>query len=183
MKKYFRAGLALLIPLALVYQVLIWIYRFSEGIVLDLIPASLGYQWWYPLVAIIGVAVIIFLIGLIFSWITPVRWVKKMIDKHILNKIPIINTIYKFGTDVSDSFISDIKQNGDLKIVELMFAGQPSLGVLTDEKNNIVFVPTAPNPLNGFIMRTKEYRVIDMTFTDLVKSLASLGRINGDKWK
>jgi uncharacterized membrane protein len=107
---------------------------------------------------------------------------KNAIDKYIINKIPFIKTIYKFGTDVSDSFVSDIKQDGELKVVELIFAGHPSLGVLTDEKNHIIFVPTAPNPLNGFVVKTKEYRVIDMTFTDLVKSLASLGRITDDKW-
>jgi uncharacterized membrane protein len=182
MKKYFRAGLALLIPLALVYQVVIWIYQFSENTVLTLIPEWLEYQWWYTLVAIAGVFVIIFIIGLLFSWITPIRWIKDAIDKYIINRIPFIKTIYKFGTDVSDSFVSDIRKDGELKVVEIIFAGHPSLGVLTDEKNNIIFVPTAPNPLNGFVVKTKEYRVMDMTFTDLVKSLASLGRITDDKW-
>jgi uncharacterized membrane protein len=183
MKKYFKTGLALIIPLALVYQITLWIYDFSESIVLNFIPEFIDYQWWHTLAALLGIVIIIFMVGLIFSWIAPVRWIKQAIDKYILHKIPFISTVYKFGTEISDSFISDINQNGDLQVVEVMFAGQVSLGVLTDEKNHIVFVPTAPNPLNGFIVKTSDYKKLDMRFTELVKTLASLGRVNGSKWK
>lgn len=183
MKKYFKAGLALLIPLALVYQVLMWIYKFSEGIVLGLIPEWLEYEWWYTLVAILGVFIIILFIGIIFSWVKPIKWIKNKIDKYILHKIPIVSTIYKFGTEVSDSFVSDIKEDGDMQMVEVDFGTVKMMGVLTDPKNDIVFVISAPSPLTGFVMKTKNYTFLDMKFMDAVKINTSLGRINGDKWK
>jgi uncharacterized membrane protein len=108
---------------------------------------------------------------------------KHKLERYILNKIPVVNKIYNFGKEISDSFIVDIKEDGDLKIVEVMFAGQKSLGVLTDEKNHVVFIPTAPNPLNGFIVKTNKYVITEMTFVELVQLLASLGKINGSKWK
>jgi len=120
---------------------------------------------------------------LIFSNVKPLRWLKAKIEKYTIEKIPVINKIYSFGKDISDSFITDIKGDGDLQVVEAIFAGQKSLGALTDVKNNIIFIPTAPNPLNGFLIKTNEYKIIDMTFIELVQSLASLGRVNGNKWK
>lgn len=183
MKRFFNIGLSLLIPFVLVIQVMWWIYGLFNNLVKQLIPTSLGYHWTYPIIFIVVLFVLIVLIGFIFSFIKPLKWIKHKIEHHILNRIPIVNKIYNFGKDISDSFISDIKEDGDLQVVEVIFAGQKSLGVLTDEKHNVVFVPTAPNPLNGFIMNTSEYKKIDMTFVELVQSLASLGRINGSKWK
>jgi uncharacterized membrane protein len=182
MKKYFKAGLALIVPIALVYQVLIWVYNFSEGLLLEIIPDSLGYQWWYTLVAILGVAVIIFLLGLTFTILAPARWIKTKIDKYIIHKVPVVNTIYKFGTEVSDSFIADVKDDGDLQMVEVDFGVMKMMGVLTDAKNDLVFVISAPSPLTGFVIKTKNYKFVNMKFIDAVKINTSLGRVNGDKW-
>lgn len=123
------------------------------------------------------------LLGVLISIIKPIAWLKHKIEHYIIKRIPFVNKVYGFGKDIADSFIVDINDDGNLKVVEVMFAGQKSLGVLTDEYNSIVFVPTAPNPLNGFIVKTHEYDIINMSFTELVQSLASLGRINGSKWE
>lgn len=183
MKKFFKVGLSLLIPFALVSQVLWWVYGVFSNIVKQIMPTSMGYLWWYPIAFIVAIFIAIVIIGFIFSFLKPLKWLKHKLEKYILNKIPVVNKIYNFGKDISDSFISDIKEDGDLQVVELMFSGQKSLGVLTDEKNGIIFVPTAPNPLNGFIVKTIKYIKVEMTFVELVQSLASLGRINGSKWK
>jgi uncharacterized membrane protein len=183
MKRFFKIGLSIIIPFLLVIQIFYWFYNFVYNIIIDYLPHNMEYQWWYAIIAVLGVLIVITIIGMIFNLIAPIRWLKNRFDKYIVDRIPIVNKIYNFGKDISDSFISDIKEDGDLKVVEVMFAGQMSLGVLTDESNDIVFVPTAPNPLNGFIMKTKDYKKMDMSFTDLIQSLASLGKVNGSKWK
>ena len=183
MKKFFRVGLGLLIPFALVAQVLWWVYNMFNNLVKQIIPTSMTYLWWYPIAFIVGILIAIVIIGIIFSFIKPLHWIKHKLERYILNKIPVVNKIYNFGKEISDSFIVDIKEDGDLKVVEVMFAGQKSLGVLTDEKNHVVFIPTAPNPLNGFIVKTNKYHITEMTFVELVQLLASLGKINGRKWK
>ena len=154
-----------------------------NNLVKQIIPTSMTYLWWYPIAFIVVILISIVIIGIIFSFIKPLHWMKHKLERYILNKIPVVNKIYNFGKEISDSFIVDIKEDGDLKIVEVMFAGQKSLGVLTDEKNHVVFIPTAPNPLNGFIVKTNKYHIIEMTFVELVQLLASLGKINGRKWK
>lgn len=180
--KHFKYGIATLIPFALVIQVLWWVYQFVSNLVISITPLTMEYQWWYVIVFIVGVVIAIYILGLLFHFILPLRWIKTKIEKHIINRLPIVNKVYNFGKDISDSFIADIKDDGELKVVEVMFAGQKSLGVLTDPVHHIIFVPTAPNPLNGFIIQTNDYIIKDMSFIELVQTLASLGRINGSKW-
>jgi uncharacterized membrane protein len=54
--------------------------------------------------------------------------------------------------------------------------------LLSNEENKIIFIPTAPNPVNGFLTKVDSYTVTDLTFVDLLKMLGSLGNIGGDKW-
>jgi uncharacterized membrane protein len=100
-----------------------------------------------------------------------------------MNRIPIVNKVYNFGKDISDSFISDIKEDGDLQVVEVDFGGIKMLGVLTDPVNDIVFVLSSPSPLTGFTFKTKHYKKLDISFMDAVQINTSLGRINGKRWK
>jgi len=183
MKKYFRLGLGLLVPILLVAQVLIWGYGFIHNLIVSYLPSEIEFQWYFVFLAILITIVFIYIVGIIFSFIKPIAWIKHRVEKYIIDKIPIVNKVYGFGKDISDSFITDIKEDGNLKVVEVMFAGQLSLGILTDEKHNIVFVPTAPNPLNGFVMKTDEYKVTDISFTSFIQILASLGKTNGKLWK
>lgn len=186
MKKYFKFGLGLLIPITLVILVAYWIYNLFNKLTRIITPVAWGYEWWYPLVVLVGIVIVIFLLGLTFSWITPLQWVKRQIE-IVISKMPVLNKVYSFGKDISDSFITDINGDGDLQVVEVMFAGQLQLGVITgsDENNvKIIFVPTAPNPLNGFVFKTNDYRIIpEFKFIEFIQLLASLGRTNGRKWK
>ncbi len=94
-----------------------------------------------------------------------------------------MNKIYNFGKDVSDSFITDIKEGGNFPIVEIDLGMGKMLGVLTDEENGIVFVISAPIPSSGFVIKTDKYRKLDMTLIDNIQINASLGKVNGSKWK
>ena len=182
MKKYFKTGLATLIPIALPTIIVMWLYDVFKGFIKDVIPTSLGYEWWYVVVFLIALVIGILLLGIIMSFIKPLRWIKAKIEK-LIDKVPSIIKIYNFGKEIADSYITDIKDDGDLEVVEVMFAGQKTLGILNDKKNNLVFIPTAPNPLNGFIIKTTEYIETDISMVNFLKMLASLGKINGWRWK
>jgi len=180
MSKYLKIGVGVLIPFALVVQVLWWVYSFVANLLHQYYTV---FEWWVPFAFIGALWVALTVLGFIVYLIKPIAWAKHRVEKYVINKIPVVNKIYGFGKELTDSFIVDIKHDGDLKVVEVKFAGQPSLGVLTDEYNGIVFIPTAPNPLNGFIVKTHEYDIINMKFTELVQTLASLGKLHGSKWE
>lgn len=185
MKKYFKTGLATLIPVALVYQVGLWVFGFSQGVVNNVENMlSIDFAWYAPLLAIVGVLFIILTLGVVFN-LKLFKTSKGYIETHVINRIPVVRNIYNFGKDVSESFISaqENTDNDELKIVEVYMGPITMLGVLTDVENSLVFVVSAPSPLTGFVMKTDNYKVLDMTFSDLVQINTSLGKINGGKWK
>jgi uncharacterized membrane protein len=59
--------------------------------------------------------------------------------------------------------------------VEFPKAGVYSIGFLTNE--NTVFVPTTPNPTSGFLIKTDQYEIIDMSVEDALRYVISMGAI------
>jgi len=182
MKKIFKYGVGVLLPLTLVAGVLSWIYNIFVNLTRTILPNSMVYAWWYPFVVIIGIVILVFIIGLLISKIPILRWIKKQFEK-LFERIPIIGKIYSFGKNISDSFITDIKEDGDLQVIEISFGEFKMLGVLTDERNKLGFILSAPSPLTGIVMKLPNFRKLDITFIDAVQINTSLGRINGSKWK
>ena len=182
MKQYFKNGIALLIPITLVVWIIMLIYSKGKLIVDLLVPATWGNEWWYPILGIMVVVLVIMIIGMVFSIITPLKWLFKKTEDIIITRIPVVNKIYGFGKEIVDSFVTDIKEDGELQVIEIDFGGLKSLGVLTDEEHNLGFLLSAPSPFTGFVFKLPNYRKLDMTFMEAVQINTSLGRIGGEKW-
>lgn len=182
MSRYFKIGLGLLVPVILVFQVLSWAYSLASNLVMVFLPDNYAMEWWLPPAGAAAVVLFVLLVGLIFSFVKPLRWGKDKVEELILAKIPGINKVYAFGREISDSFIADIKEDGDMQVVEVFFGGQRVLGILTDPSNSIVFIPTAPNPLNGFVVKVEDYRKVDVAFVDFIRMLAGLGKVKISNW-
>jgi uncharacterized membrane protein len=181
MKRYFKVGIATIVPLLLVVQVFSWLFNFSQTTIESMVGQELPFYW--TLIGILGVLFAIFFIGVIFTHINFVNKIKRGIERRIINHIPVAKTIYGFGNEIVDTFVTDIKEDGDMTVIEVDMAGFKLLGVLTDKKNNLGFIISAPSPLTGIVIKLPNYRIIDMKFIDVVKINTSLGRINGDTWK
>lgn len=181
MKRYFKVGIATIIPLLLIVQVFTWLFNFSRDSIENIWGQELPY--YYVILGIVAVFTLIILIGVIFTHIGFIKRFKKGIESRVINRIPVVKTIYSFGNDIVDTFITDIKDDGDLIVIEIDFGGFKALGVLTDLKNDLGFIISAPSPLTGIVMKLPNYRRLDMTFMDAVKINTSLGRINGNAWK
>lgn len=183
MKKYFKIGLATLAPVVFVAWVLQLFYNNFNRLMIPLLPAGWGYEWWYVFIFIICLVIAIIIIGFLFSFIKPIQWAKKKVEKEVIERIPGVNKIYSFGLEIADALIEDGKFDGEIPVVEVMYAGQKTLGLLTDAKNNIIFVATAPNPLNGFLFKADSYVLMGkMSVESYIKILTSLGKLGGDLW-
>lgn len=181
MKKYLKVGVGTLIPILLVTQVLIWLVNFSKNTLENTLGLEL--EWWGVLAGSVVTLLLILLLGIIMTHIKFVKRWKERIEHYVIEKIPGVKTVYGFGREIVDTFITDIKEDGDFTVVEIDFGGFKALGVLTDPKNSIGFIISAPSPLTGVVMKLPNYRVLDITFMDAVQINTSLGRINGEKWK
>ena len=181
MKRYLKVGFATIIPIVLVVQVFVWLFNFSKSTIENLVGRELPY--YFILLGILTVALLVLIIGFIFTHIKFAKKIKKSLEQRFINHIPIVKSVYGFGNEIVDTFITDIKDDGDLIVIEIDFGGFKALGVLTDPKNDLGFVISAPSPLTGVVMKLPNYKRLDMTFMDAVKINTSLGRINGNAWK
>lgn len=176
MKRFFKIGLAVIIPFGLVVLLLTWLYNTFDNLMLKVLPTQLGHEWWYVFLFVIALFIAIMFIGLVFSFIKPLHWIKRKFDQ-LINNVPVVNKIYSFGLEISDALIEDGKFDGAISVVLVNYGGMDTYGLLTNHKEHNVFIATAPNPMNGFVFVTEDYKLTDYTVEQYLKWLTSLGKL------
>jgi uncharacterized membrane protein len=180
-KEYLKYGLSIILPAGLVFAVGYFVYKQANLIFGKLSIGNIP-GWTVPILGLIAIFLLILTLGVIFKNLKVLRWIKSGVEKYIINNVPILNKIYNFGKEITDTFIADVKEDGDMTVVEVTMGTMKMMGLLTDVKNDLVFVVSAPSPLTGFVIKTKNYRILDMSYIDLIQINTSLGRISGSKW-
>lgn len=170
MKKIFISGLAVLVPFALTIWVLVSVFGAIDNFINHYLQMWFNYSFYglgvlLTIGAILGVGVITRTrIGQLFY---------DLVNK-IVFKLPIINKIYKLVKETVD--VVATKQSFKTVVrVEFPRDGVYSIGFLTNE--NTVFIPTTPNPTSGFLIKTNEYDIMDMTVEDALRYIISMGSI------
>ena len=181
MKRYFRIGLGVIIPVALVLQIGLWLVTITNGFFNALLGIEL--TWWGVLASLLITVVAIAIVGFVVAHSKLVRNTKAWVEKQLIDKLPIVRPIYNFGKEVVETFGGDLKQEKDFQVIEVDFGTFKALGVLTDEANGLGFLLSAPSPLTGFVFKLPNYRKLEMTFVEAAKINTSLGRVGGDKWQ
>lgn len=179
MKKKFKnffTGIITLLPVLLFIWIIKWIvgllFGGVEGIV-HLFPQ----KWFAPInpwiIDIVGASIILIIIWFIGLLMNQYYGKKlKLLLKPIVSKIPLLNTLVRVTNQVNNSLT---QSNSFQKVVLLRFPSQTtwSIGFLTSEKMEIfdndvksnklvsVFIPTTPNPTNGFLVLVEEADLIE----------------------
>ncbi len=186
-KKWFLSGLAVVLPVAVTAFVLIWLFNLLDGILNNLIKKY--FEIDIPGLGLLALLIIIFLIGIFASNFVG-RKITGWFEK-IIGKLPLIKTVYNPIKKIISGLSSE-KAESFQKVVLIEFPqkGKKSIGFITnnnfsiDEKENVsVFIPTTPNPTNGFliIVDKKEVEVLDMTVNEGLNAVVSLGNaLEGD---
>lgn len=206
MKKYFLAGLATMLPLAITIAIVIFVINFLTDPFMDIVSKLLrkvdivneGFLFLSPdqvlryiSKALILISIICFtlILGILTRWFF-VKYLMNLGDK-VLHKIPIFNTVYKTTQDITKTlFVSDeesFKQvvmvpfpNKDSYALGLVTKIAPQVCSTTNECDMIsVLIPTTPNPTTGFLLM---YHKKDVIFTsikteDVLKYIVSCGVI------
>ena len=185
-RNYFIAGVVVLIPIGITIYLTLFIVKVSSRI----LPKELNPNHYLPY-NIPGVEIIIsiFLITFI-GWLSLSFLGRKLLKifEDILQRIPILRTIYSAITQMIETFT---KSKGDAKnvvLVEYPRKGTWAVGFATKEnssgisektKQNLVnvFIPTTPNPTSGFLLMFPKEEVIylDITFEQASKFIVSAG--------
>lgn len=182
-ERWFLTGIAVVLPVAVTIFVLIWLFNLLDGILNDFIKKIFNID--IPGLGLLALLVIIFLIGIFASNFVG-RKITGWFEK-IIGKIPLIKTVYNPVRKIISGLSSEKTESFQkVVLVEFPQKGRKSIGFITnsnfsiDECENIsVFVPTTPNPTNGFliIVDRKEVEVLDMTVNEGLNAVVSLGSV------
>jgi uncharacterized membrane protein len=197
----FWAGLATVLPVAISFAVLIWLFK-TVGIFTDTLLIVLPKDWtqsaggeiyWYwRLVAIVIAVFLIIVVGLLarnYFGKRLIEWVDS-----ILLRVPLLNKIYSATKQVNDAFSPGNKTAfRTVVLIEYPKAGVYTIGFITSDQPEeaqrklgqklvCVFVPTTPNPTAGFLLLVPEEKVtkLEMSVADGIKYVISLGAIVPD---
>ena len=194
LRKWFFAGLLVLVPLAITIWLLEWAISSLDKTLL-LLPKA-----WHPdsllSIHVPGFGVILTLLVLLFVGATVSNFLGKQLIgwwDALLGRIPVVRSIYSSVKQVSDTLFSE---NGNAfrqaVLVEWprqgawtigFVTGVPSGDVLISLQHGVhdeyvsVYVPTTPNPTSGYMMMFKksECQPLSMSVDEALKYVVSMG--------
>jgi uncharacterized membrane protein len=190
LRKWFFAGLLVVLPLAITVWVLQWILGTLDQTLL-ILPAS-----WQPDlligVHIPGLGVLLALAILLVVGAVASNFIGRRLltwGDGVLHRIPVVRSIYSGVKQVSDTLFSE---NGNAfrtaVLVEWPRAGVWTIGFVTgspggDVPNHLgddylsVYVPTTPNPTGGYFVMLRKSDCIElrMTVDEALRYVISMG--------
>ena len=197
MKKYLIAGLLVWLPLT----VTIWVLATALGLLggvftwfLDgtqaLLPEG-SHSFIELLRKIPGLGVLVMLVALFLTGVLATnvvgQWALRQGHK-LLNRIPIVKSIYSSVQQVSDTlFSSSGNAFREAVLVEYPRAGAWTIAFVTGKPGGeaathlsdhlSIYVPTTPNPTSGFFLMVRRAEVIPlaMSVDEALKYVISMG--------
>jgi uncharacterized membrane protein len=189
LRRYLMAGLLVWVPLGVTLLIVTFLVDLMDQ-TLRLLPDSiqpenlLGFR--IPGLGAVLTAVIVFVTGMLVTNLFGMQLFN--IGERILQRIPLVRSIYASVKQVTESMFSSGKSFRKVVLVEYPRKGMWSLAFQTgtgaeevrdktgrDVTN--VFIPTTPNPTSGFFLMVPREEVIelDMSVDDGLKMLLSVG--------
>ncbi len=189
MKRYFITGLLIWVPLGITVWVLDALIGAMDTSLL-LLPENWRPEAWLG-ASIRGGGVILTLVIILVTGLFAANLIgQKLLDwwHGILNRIPVVNSIYGSVKQVSDTLLSS--EGNAFKKVLLVRYPHPqawSLAFQTNVPGELgpelgddyvgVFIPTTPSPVNGFYfyVRRDETLEVNVTVDAALKYIISMG--------
>ena len=193
LRKYFITGLLIWIPLIITLWVLKVIFDTLDASLL-LLPVSFQTESWLgvhiPGLGALLTLVIVLLTGIFATNFFGAQLVQLWHD--VLNRIPVVNSIYSSVKQISDTVFSSSGQAfRKALLVQWPHQGMWTIAFLTGTPGGdvatllppdclSVYVPTTPNPTGGYFVIVQRSQVIelDMTVDDALKYIISMGVVS-----
>lgn len=203
MKKYFITGLIILLPVALTFVILLFIFNLLTEPFAGIVQSFMNKYNFFPngflfftpaqvkeFVSQVLILVVLFLftvgLGIVTSWFFFHYMIRFW--EAIIHRIPFVRSVYKTCQEVIQTIFAS-KTNSFKQVVMAPFPNPQTysfglvtsedVGKLTKDPLVAVFVPTTPNPTSGFLMLYKREDLIflDMKVEDAFKYIISCGVI------
>lgn len=190
---YFLTGVLVTAPLAITIWVTLWFLDFVDKNVTSLIPPRYNPDFYLPF-QIPGLGLVIAIVFFItIGWFARNYFGRVMIriSEYILDKMPIVRTIYGALKQIFETVMASQSQ----AFREVVMFEYPRKGIwvmgfvtgttkgevqsLTDTEVVNVFLPTTPNPTSGFLLFVpkKDLIFMKMSVEEAIKMVVSGGII------
>jgi uncharacterized membrane protein len=190
LRKYFITGLLIWIPLIITLWVLKVIFDTLDASLL-LLPESFQTERWLG-VHIPGLGALLTLVIVMLTGIFATNFFGAQLVQlwhEVLNRIPVVNSIYSSVKQISDTVFSSSGQAfRKALLVQWPHQGMWTIAFLTGTPGGdvatllppdclSVYVPTTPNPTGGYFVIVQRSQVIelDMTVDQALKYIISMG--------
>lgn len=191
LRRYLMAGLLVWVPLGVTLLIVAFLVDLMDQTLL-LLPAAiqpeslLGFR--IPGLGLVLTAIVVLATGMVVTNLFGMQLFT--IGERILQRIPLVRSIYASVKQVTESMFSSGKSFRKVVLVEYPRKGMWSLALQTgtgaseissktgQEIVNI-FIPTTPNPTSGFFLMVPRDDVIelDMSVDQGLKMLLSVGTV------
>jgi len=200
LRRYFFAGLLVLVPVGLTIVVVRWIVSLMDGLLVRMLPLRWQPEqlFGFPLP---GLGIILtFLLILLTGVLVTNYFGHKLVQasEKLVYRIPLVKGIYTLFKQVADTVLSSERQ-GFRKVVLIEYprkgiwsigfvtgVSEGELQRITERRVINVFVPTTPNPTSGYyiLVPEEDAHVLGMTVEEAFKLIVSGGMVSPpDRYK
>ena len=183
LRRQFLTGIIDTLPISVTVWLLVWVFTSIDTILQPLLSSILGHN--IPGLGFAIMIVLVYLVGVMASNIGTRSLVGY--GQSLLSRVPIVRPIYSSVKQIADSFSASGKAGfKQVVVTEFPMKGTRTIGFVTNEsldkaggKLLYLFIPTAPNPMSGFLQIVREENVIqvDMSVDDALKMVVSAGKV------
>lgn len=197
LRQYFITGLLVWLPMGVTVWVLLWLVGILDSIFLGVLAAAeamipgltpLADQLRrIPGLGVILVAIVVLATGLSVANMAGQWWWRQW--DRLMNRIPVVRSIYSSVKQVSDTLFSGSGQAfSKALLIQYPRQGAWTIAFLTGKPGGevarhldgdylSVYVPTTPNPTSGFFLMVPRADIVElkMTVDEALKYVISMG--------
>ena len=181
------AGILVAVPVVVTYLVFRWLFETLDGILQPIVNLAVGRPSRGA--GLIALVIVVYLLGLVTTnvfWRRIIRGVDVM-----LCRMPVVQYVYSSARQVVDA-IRNLRKTPFKRVVIVEFPrqGVQSIAFVTSKAIDVkgetrlaVFVPTAPNPLSGFVvlMSPADVTDTDLSVDEALRMVLSGGLLSPDR--
>lgn len=187
LRNWFISGIITIFPIALTFYLIGKVVEVADNMFVPVLKPLTNLS--IPGIGFILAVIVIILVGALTSNILGKKvasWVELL-----FSKIPIIKTIFvplkQIVSNMSSNTNNAFRQ---VVLVEFPRDNSYSIGFITSDSVEMpkgdmipIFVPTTPNPTNGFLIYVKssEYTPLNIGVDEGIKMVISMGTISPDR--
>jgi len=166
-RRYFLQGLAVIGPLGITAYVLWWLFIEVDSVLGRWLDRFLG--WSIPGIGALLLILLLVLVGWIVDRTVGRRFLR--IGDRLLNRVPIVRRLYGGSSRILRAVLGEERMAfREVVLFEHPGPGLWALGLVTSHAPSIarevlsdegvtIYLPTAPNPMSGYLIVTDRSRV------------------------